>query len=68
VALVFLGSRFVVPFCLPPAHQLHVLFVCVTSAVEFVVWPSTSTLAFFLARAPAKWLFRFLLGIAFDGL
>ena len=51
VALVFLGSRFVVPFCLPPAHQL--LFVCVTSAVEFVLWPST--LAFFLARASANW-------------
>ena len=51
VALVFLGSRFVVPFCLPPAHQL--LFVRVTSAVEFVLWPST--LAFFLARASANW-------------
>jgi hypothetical protein len=64
VALVFLGSRFVVPFCLPPAHQL--LFVCVTSAVEFVVWPSTSTLAFFLARAPAKWLFRLLQMLLMD--
>ena len=58
VALVFLGSRFVVPFCLPPAHQL--LFVCVTSAVEFVLWPST--LAFFLARASANWFLLRLLG------